>query len=323
MKKRLLLFPLLFHCGGGESPVSTDDGSTSITPETANEVAAVTSNPASSLEDDAVGGAHRPDGTPHSDANGGNALRNEVIQVESTPLGAQEVSTLQPVSPQRSASVPMRLAKTPQVVQARSILTRVIQEFGRDIQRPAVLVHALLGLGPDIDVIDGRTAIDALFENWAQYQPINGVDYVSFPRRSGNTPVEAHRGIILKTLTEIGVSPSRPIKVGDHALTIADLYRSTLLHTWVSIRGDAASPSFTGPRDMAWTLQGLSTWAPSPDLSWTTLDGKAQTLHDFSLFNFVVLHTDTQPLFQAQDAGASFDKYRVRGGGGRSRPLST
>ena len=65
---------------------------------------------------------------------------------------------------------------------------------------------------------------------------------------------------------------------------------------------------------MAWTLQGISAWSPPEGLSWVSLDGHTQTLSDFSLFNFAVLHSDTQPLFQAQEAGADFQKYRLENG---------
>jgi hypothetical protein len=207
------------------------------------------------------------------------------------------------------------MASSERIEQARTILEELIVTHGRAPERPAVLVHALLALGPELQTTDGRLAIDALFADWASTTTSGGQTWLSFPRRSQDIIVEAHRGIVLKTLTEIGVSPDHPILVNDKSFTVADLYRSALVSTWVSSTdGGSASPIFSSPRDMAWTLQGLSSWSSPEGLDWKTLDGHDQSLDDFALFNFAVLHFDTQPLFLAQSGNASFEKYRLENG---------
>jgi hypothetical protein len=241
--------------------------------------------------------------------------RQDVFQSGSATPGLEVIRELQPVLPTRLARVPMRMASTERIEQARGVLSGLIETHGREAKRPAVLVHSLLALGPEIQTTDGRSAIDALFEDWAIATQSQGAFWLSFPRRSGEVIVEAHRGIVLKTLTEIGVPPDRAIRVDGKDFQVADLYRSALAYTWVSTSGTATpSPTFSSPRDLAWTLQGLSSWSSPEGLSWQTLDGHEQTLDDFAIFNFVVLHVDSQPVFLAQTGDAALEKYRLENG---------
>ena len=289
---------LALACQAGESPTSGDL-------EEASKNGSGKSNDGSSLseESDESGRDQRPESDPAF-----SEIQTDIHQAEVEPNRISDVLATTPVLPTREAVVPMRLPSSKRVEEARTLLRGLIELHGRDASRPAVLIHSLLALGPDTRTTDDRQAIDALFSDWAIRLNLSGEYLIQFPRKSGDTMVEAHRGIILKTLSEIGTSPDYPVQVEGHAFTLARLYQTAMLQTWASMSGEGISPIFSSPQDMPWVLQGLSAWSPPSEMSWKTIEGHTQTLDDFAIFNFAVLHHDTQPLFLTQNEDSDIRK---------------
>ncbi|MEM9692977.1 MAG: hypothetical protein AAGA56_10555, partial [Myxococcota bacterium] len=153
------------------------------------------------------------------------------------------------------------------------ILGQVVQTYGRAHDNPWAVSHAMLALGPDLTLDNGRAAVDHLFETYAEEVDVGGRTLVHFPAARGSTRIEPHADLLLKALTEGGVSPERKVTVGGRPHTVADLYRHSLHSFWVE--GERVSCGEWD--DVPWTLQGLVAWA-NGDASWVGANGKRQSL---------------------------------------------
>jgi hypothetical protein len=193
-------------------------------------------------------------------------------------------------------------------------LRAIVERWGADPQNPWAISHALLALGPSVPLPDGRDAVTAVFELWAERFEVGGHTFVRFPRKRGDVRVEPHAALMLKNMVEVGVSPDLQVQVQGHPHTVADLYRGVLLSSALDPRANRST--FASTNDMPWALAGLAAWAPqpaapagaSPDLKWTAADGTPMSLLDFSVFNASVLIAESQPLFDAMQAGAALQK---------------
>lgn len=119
-------------------------------------------------------------------------------------------------------------------------------------------------------------------------------------------PAESHTDLILKNLTEIGVQPGAAFPMGDGTVTAADLYRYTVLKTFLHMAENRSS--FRDPNDMPWGLQALAAWAPQDGLRWVATDGTPMDLDELTHFVVAVVAKESKFMFDAARAGQGFER---------------
>jgi len=223
-------------------------------------------------------------------------------------------------------------------VKAAMALKTVVRDHATDPTNPWAISHALLAIGPETELSNGKKAVDWLFSEYAETFEVCGETLIRFPRKQGDTRIEPHTDLILKALTENGIAPDTPVTVDGKQLTVGHLYRGSLHRAWV----DASSPPpadapegtevvydtvpygppDAGPgsttqhwNDVPWALQGLTAYGPD-GLTWT-----AQGDHDMDLDRFTHatvdrLDAESQSLQIAMQAGQTFDKMQANKDGG-------
>ena len=224
---------------------------------------------------------------------------------------AKTIMGLEPVAPMRTGKTPFALPATPEVERTLETLKAVVQKHGGDPDNPWAISHALVAMGPEFRLNNDQLAVDWLFSEYAEEFTVGegdaAVTLIRFPAKRGDLAVEPHTALMLKALTEAGVSPDRPVVVNGNPHTLADLYRGVLLQSYLVPATNKAS--FQSPNDVPWALQALAAWAPpGQPLRWTAVDGTPMTLEDLTVFAGSVLMTETQELFKAMEAGADFQK---------------
>lgn len=219
-----------------------------------------------------------------------------------TPAPAPPPAACEPPSAFRVAQEavvsPLAVALTPELAHAREILVAIVQDHARDPENPWAVAHALLALGPDVVLTNGRPATDWLFETYAVRDGVG----VSFPARRGSIRIEPHTDLILKALTESGQSPERRVTVEGQPATLGDLYRQSLCALWV----DGDRVSVDSWNDTPWALQSLATWAPK-DLTWT-VQGHPMSVHALTDGTVRKLRSETAFLRSAMASGAQVQK---------------
>lgn len=218
---------------------------------------------------------------------------------------AQDIDQFVPVPPTREMHVPVPLDADPVFDRALGVLGRVVDTYGSDPGIPWAISHALLARGADFTVNDGTPAVDWLFSEYGEEFQAGGHTLVRFPLDRGEVRVEPHADLLLKVFTEIGVDPARPVQVQGHPHTVADLYRGSVLTTFLDPRRNHSS--FASPNDLPWAIQALSAWSGGP-LRWAATDGTPMNLDTVVTFSLAVLLQETRFLDDAMKAGADFDK---------------
>ena len=233
---------------------------------------------------------------PQKRVPAGSRINETNIANFSFSLPPQEKAILQPIvlSPLHEAS--------------RNALLGMITQYGVLIDNPWALLHALLAIGPETKLPDGRDAIDALFSDYAE--PSFSGKFIHFPQKkmkgTETILIEPHTDLALKVLTEIGVSPQRIFHVAGIERTFGDLYRSSLLETHLDPRSNISS--FASPNDIPWSIQGLSTFA-TPKMEWES-GSLVMNLEDLTAFLMAVVHQETRFLAQAYAAQTRFEKQK-------------
>ena len=193
-----------------------------------------------------------------------------------------------------------------------TLLKTFVKRHGLIKDNPWAMSHALLALGPSAELPDGQNAISYMFENHAQIKKINQKEFLSFPRKkekSGQSiPVEPHKDLILKVLTEIGTDPSMKVTVGGKQYTIGDLYRGTLLTTYLTPTTNQSS--YSSPNDMPWSVQALSTYI-SADTHWKSTSGAKMNIEGLTLFLAAVISKESQSIKQMMQGKTAFKKDRT------------
>lgn len=244
------------------------------------------------------------DGTPDAATATPAPVRSETF-ASGAGWTPQTINELVPVVPSRTAQTTAPLPEDPSIDQALAILGKVVDKYGADPTNPWAVGHALLARGPDMVLTNGKPAIPYLFETYAETFEAGGHTFIRFPKKQGETRVEPHTDLMLKVLTEIGVSPDMPVTVEGKPFTVADLYRGAVVSSSLDPVNNRSN--YSGTNDMPWSLQAISAWAPQ-GLKWTSVDGVAMTLDDLATFNTTVLVTESKPLFDAMQANADFEK---------------
>jgi len=187
-------------------------------------------------------------------------------------------------------------------------LDSIVRRHAADPANPWAIAHGMTALGPDFPLSNGKNSVDWLFERYAEPVSAEGRTYLRFPAAEGEIRIEPHASLILKTFVETGVPPSRAVTVQGAAYTVGDVYRGELLSSYLVPQRNHSS--FTSPNDLPWALSAFVGWAPPGPLAWVALDGTPMSLDDFATFEVTVLATESQFLFDAMKAGASFKKER-------------
>lgn len=216
------------------------------------------------------------------------------------------IADLVPTAPPRTTTVGSPVPPLPAYDVALGRLGEVVERYATDPANPWALAHGLLARGPELRVAGGGDPLDALVSTWAELHLGGGRPLFAFPRTQGEVRVEPHADLILKTIGEVGYAPDTPVTVSGQAATLADLYRYTLLRTFLVAKGNHAS--FLSPNDTPWTLQALAQWAPASELQWIALDDTPMDLDDLATFVAAVLTQESAWMFEAMQKGEKFQK---------------
>ena len=209
--------------------------------------------------------------------------------------------------PAVSCALPVREGKTtapipasPALTHTREVLVDVVRRYDLDPENPWAVVHGMLALGAEVPLANGVPAVDHLFATYAERRPEGGV---AFPRKRGATRIEPHTDLVFKALTEGGVSFDRTVTVGGQPATLQDLFRQSVVKTWV----DDTAVSADGYGDLGWTLQGIAACV-ADDLAWTAVGGHPMTLDRLTSALVADLTRQTQFLRDAIAAGQTVQK---------------
>ncbi|MCA9492685.1 MAG: hypothetical protein KC621_22280 [Myxococcales bacterium] len=224
--------------------------------------------------------------------------------------GPREVPTVAFRMPKETARTPQPLTASPELKAARDRLRQVVMDHARDPQNPWAVVHGMLALGVAEPLTNGRDPVDWLFETYAEIHEIEGTPLLGFPTSQGAIRIEPHTDLILKAITEGGVTPDRQVMVKGRQFQVAELYRGSLEKAWV--KGTTTSFQENDFNDTPWALQGLATWAP-PELSWTATGGRKMTMAGFTDAIVDVVVHETRDLTAARAAGQLIQKDTRKG----------
>lgn len=200
---------------------------------------------------------------------------------------------------------PHLVPASPDLEKALEVLGAVVDRYGADPEDPWAIAHALLARGEQLTLPGGEEAVPYLFARYARVVTVQGRALPAFPREANGVSIEPHTDLILKNLTEIGVNPERVVKVEGQDFEVGDAWRHSLLTTW--LRTSDGGASFDSPNDMPWGVQALAAWAP-PGLRWTADNGVQNDLNYLTRLMVHVLHSESEFMIQAMQAGQGFEK---------------
>ena len=244
-------------------------------------------------------------GAPLNKGNGavGTPSESAPKRLAYTPTPIAEVMLTAPV---RRAASPASLGEVPEILQTRAILDRWIRSEALDPSNPWAVKHAMLVYGGEVRLTDGRPAVEALFQDFAEVTEVDGNEWLDFPtQRSGDVRIEPHTDLLLKGLVHGGILPGRQVRVKGKVFHLTDLYRHSLWKAWVV----GEKTSGTSWDDTPWTLMALATWAP-PHLAWVAEGDREMNLDLLTHEVVTHLHAETQFLRNAMARGEKFRKQK-------------
>lgn len=216
------------------------------------------------------------------------------------------ISELVPVAPTRQSAVPKPIAVLPAYDEALQTLGKVVETYAGDPDNPWAVAHGVLARGTEFRLTDGREAIPALFSMWAEPRTAGALTLVGFPAAKGDVRVEPHTDLLLKNMGEAGIAPETQFPTSSGTVTAADLYRYTLLKTFLV--ADKDHSSFESPNDIPWGLQALAAWSPAEELQWVALDGTPMDLDYVTSFLVAVVTQESAFMIDAMNKGKAFEK---------------
>lgn len=216
------------------------------------------------------------------------------------------IRDLAPTRPRNNTAVSVPIPPLPAYDAALLTLGRVVEKWAGNPDNAWAIAHGLLARGPEFRLTNQLAAVSTLFSVYAEPRQVGTFTLVGFPKDRNGIPVEPHTDLILKNMAEIGVEPETPFPMGESQVTGADVYRYTLLKTFLRVKENKSN--FADPNDMAWGVQALATWAPTQDLRWTALDGTAMDLNSLTDFLVLVLTKESKFLFDRMRAGEPFER---------------
>jgi hypothetical protein len=219
---------------------------------------------------------------------------------------ADNIDTLMPVAPTRHTTVGKPIPVSPKYDAALQALGTIVETYAGDPENPWAIAHGLLARGASFRLTDGREAIPHLFSAYSEPRTVGTRTLIGFPRALGKIRVEPHTDLLLKSMGEIGVPPDATFPTRGGTGAIADLYRYTLLKTYLVPKSNHSS--FDGPNDMPWNLQALAQWAPPGELQWVAVDGTPMDLDFLASFTVAVLTQESAFLFEDMQRGQTFQR---------------
>lgn len=215
-----------------------------------------------------------------------------------------------PQAPDPTLRVAERVVHSPAAVptfgelaRVRAVLEGVVLDHGRDPANPWAIGHAMVALGPDLELTNGQPAVDWLFTEYAQVVSVGDTELVAFPRSRGKIRIEPHTDLLLKALTQTGVPPTRAVTVEGRPFTVGHLYRHSVHRAWV----DGARTGFQSWNDTPWALQSIAAWGPE-DLAWEAQGGHPMTMDGFTTAVVGKLHDETAFMRDAMARGLQVQK---------------
>ncbi|MDP2307508.1 MAG: hypothetical protein Q8P18_15885 [Pseudomonadota bacterium] len=233
------------------------------------------------------------------------------VPVPTTVWTADNIDQLVPVAPTRLTTVARPIAAGPKYDAALLTLGGVVETWAGDPENPWAIAHGILARGTQFRLVDEREGVPHLFTAYAEPRPLATLagqprTLVGFPKALGTVRVEPHTDLLLKNMGEIGVPPDATFPSRAGTVSAADLYRYTLLKTYLVPEKNHSS--FDGPNDMPWGLQALAQWAPPGELKWTATDGTSMDLDFLASFTVRVLTQESGFLFEAMQRRRSFER---------------
>lgn len=211
------------------------------------------------------------------------------------------IGELVPRAPERTTRVARPIPTLPAYDVALQVLNNVVERYAGDPDNPWAIAHGVLARGAAFRMTDGREAIPHLFSAYAEAHEVGGRSLVGFPAAVGAIRVDPHTDLQLKNMQEAGVAPDAVFVTRAGERSIADLYRYTLLRTYLVAQTNHSS--YQNPNDMPWGLQALATWAPGPEVQWVALDGTPMDLDFLADFVVAVLTQESAFMFEAMQKG--------------------
>jgi len=213
-----------------------------------------------------------------------------------------------PSLPQRTAKSPVPIASTPDLERLLIELGTVVDAHAKDPQNPWAIAHGLLARGPEFQLVDGRSAVDFLFTEYAVETSASEKRLVDFPRsvqKEGRTiDVEPHTDLLLKVLTEIGVRLDHEVEVQGSQHQLGELWQRSVESTWLDLK--SGESSFDSPNDMPWGMQGIATYA-GDGFSWES-EGRTMSMDDLANLMVHVLTEESRELLIGMKTGQGFQK---------------
>lgn len=219
---------------------------------------------------------------------------------------ADNIRDLVPAAPTRTGIVSKAIPALPAYEETIRVLGAVVDSRAADPDNAWAIAHGVLARGAGFRLPDSRPAIGHLFATWAEPRSVGTLTLIGFPTTRNGAPVEPHTDLILKNIGEVGLLPSETFPAGGSSVTVADLYRYTLLRTFL-IPGQNES-SYQNPNDMPWGVQALAQWAPAEELRWTAANGTKMDMDDLTHFLVAVLHQESAFMFAAMGKGERFQR---------------
>lgn len=219
---------------------------------------------------------------------------------------AETIRDLHPVPPPNDDAVSRPIPSLPDYDAVLLRLGRVVEAYDGDPDNAWAIAHGILARGLDFRLTNQLGAVAHLFSVYAEPRQVGAYALVGFPATRKGVAVEPHTDLLLKNLSEVGLVPDTPFPMADSQVTGADLYRYTLLKTFLRPAENASS--FTGLDDMPWGVQALAAWAPSRDLRWVANDGTAMDLNTLTDFMVLVLTKESKFMFDSMRSGARFER---------------
>lgn len=217
----------------------------------------------------------------------------------------ENIRELVPTVPPRNNAVPKPIPMLPEYDATLGTLGAVIDTYDGDPDNPWAVAHGILARGKEFRLSDGREAIPHLFSSYAEARAAGALTLVGFPAALGTIRVEPHTDLLLKNLTEIGFDPGGELPTRTGTVAVADLYRWTVLKTFLDPKKNHSS--FSDPGDISWGLQALAAWAPG-ELQWIAIDGTPMDLDDLTSFNVAVLLQESAFMLQDMQRGQDFQR---------------
>jgi hypothetical protein len=206
---------------------------------------------------------------------------------------------------QATVESPLAAPLRPEVARVRTQLLSFVRQRGLDVDLPWATGHALLALGADAELADGRKVVDYLVEDWSNLEGLGSSATLRFPRSRGRVPVEPHAELMLKVFAELGVSPDHEVVSGGERVTLQALYRGALARAWVS----GEQSGYASWNDTPWALSALAAWTPR-DASWTAEGGRESNVDALTGAVLAKLVEATDFMKQAQASGQPLVKQR-------------